>query len=392
MFEKILPHLDEGQQRLLAGAVAEMPGNGGITAIAKASGISRTTVQRGALDIRSGMAPSHRVRRDGGGRKPASVAQPGLLEALDALVEPESRGDPMCPLRWTTKSTRKLSEELARQGFQASHTVLRHLLPEMGYSVQAPAKTVEGASHPDRDDQFRYIAGQVAEFQTAGQPVISVDTKKKELVGNYDNGGREWQPTGRLVHVKDHDFPDPDIPKAVPYGIYDLTQDSGWVTVGTSADTAEFALATISRWWDKVGSQAYPHARQLLITADAGGSNSCRSRLRKTELAAFAARTGIEVTVCHFPPGTSKWNKIEHRLFSHISMNWRGRPLESHEVVVNLIGSTTTRTGLQVHAELDEKTDEKGIKISDDEMAIIDRTEHLFHGEWNYTIRPSKSD
>ncbi len=320
------------------------------------------------------------------------MAQPGLLEALDALVEPESRGDPMCPLRWTTKSTRKLSEELARQGFQASHTVLRHLLPEMGYSVQAPAKTVEGASHPDRDDQFRYIAGQVAEFQTAGQPVISVDTKKKELVGNYDNGGREWQPTGRLVHVKDHDFPDPDIPKAVPYGIYDLTQDSGWVTVGTSADTAEFALATISRWWDKVGSQAYPHARQLLITADAGGSNSCRSRLRKTELAAFAARTGIEVTVCHFPPGTSKWNKIEHRLFSHISMNWRGRPLESHEVVVNLIGSTTTRTGLQVHAELDEKTDEKGIKISDDEMAIIDRTEHLFHGEWNYTIRPSKSD
>jgi hypothetical protein len=394
LFGAVLPHLDEAQRRIFSGGVAEMLGHGGITAVADMSGLARTTVQRGALAVRTGVEVSDRVRMPGAGRKPAEVAQPGLVEALDALVEPESRGDPMCPLRWTTRSARNLAGELGRQGFSASHTLVLGLLPSMGYSVQAPVKAEEGANHPDRDAQFRYLAGLVAEFQAAGEPVISVDAKKKESVSNYANGGGEWNPVGEPVTVKDHDFPDPEVPKAVPYGVYDPTNNTGWVSVGKSADTSEFAVASIGRWWEKMGAAAYPDARKLLITADAGGSNSYRGRLWKKELDAFAARTGLEITVCHFPPGTSKWNKIEHRLFSHITMNWRGRPLESHEVIVSLIGATTTRTGLAVKAELDERTYEKGIKVSDADMKDIkSRVKgHAFHGEWNYTISPSLPD
>ncbi len=296
LFGVVLPHLDEGQWRLFSGGVAEMLGRGGITAVAGMSGLARTTVQRGALAVGKGVEVSDRVRVPGAGRKPADVAQPGLVEALDALAEPESRGDPMCPLRWTTKSARNLAGELCAQGFSASHTLVLGLLPRMGYSVQAPVKMEDGADHPDRD----------AQFQAAGQPVISVDAKKKETFGNYANGGGEWRPVGEPVVVKDHDFPDPEVPKAVPYGVYDPTNNTGWVSVGKSADTSEFAVASISRWWDKMGAAAYPGARKLLITADAGGSNSYRGRLWKKELDAFAARTGLEITVCHFPPGTSK--------------------------------------------------------------------------------------
>lgn len=391
-FEVIFPHLDERQRRLVAGGLAEMFGHGGITAMAKASGLARSTVQRGALDIRSGAEVSDRVRELGAGRKPAEVAQPGLAEAVDSLVEPESRGDPMCALRWTVKSTRKLSEELGRMGFQASHTTVRFVLSDMGYSLQGTAKTIEGAEHPDRDAQFRYIAGLVSVFQGAGDPVISVDTKKKELVGRYANAGQEWHPASQPVHVKDHDFPDPKVPKAVPYGVYDMTGNEGWVTVGTSADTAEFAVSTIERWWEKMGSAAYPGARRLLITADAGGSNGYRSRLWKKMIAEFARKTGIEITVCHFPPGTSKWNKIEHRMFSQITMNWRGRPLETHETVVSLIGSTTTRTGLKINAELSQQIFLKGIEVTDRELQALPLHRHDFHGDWNYTMAPARKE
>jgi hypothetical protein len=319
-------------------------------------------------------------------------ARPGYTEALDSLVEPESRGDPTCNLRWTTKSTRNLAEEMGRLGFSTSHTTVAGQLEGMGYSLQAPSKTEEGKNHPDRDAQFRYIAARVAEHQAEGQPVISIDTKKKELIGNYDNGGREYQPKGDPVRVKDHDFPDPNVPKAVPYGIYDQTRNEGWMTVGKSADTAEFAVSSIERWWEKMGSEAYPGASRLLITADAGGSNGYRTRLWKKKIAEFAEKTGLEITVCHFPPGTSKWNKIEHRMFSQVTLNWRGRPLESHEVVVNLIGSTTTTTGLRIQAELDEGTYIKGIKVSNKEIAKLPITRHDFHGEWNYTLRPGTDD
>jgi len=385
-FKAIFPHLDERQRRRLTGGFAEMLGHGGITATAKASGLARNTVQRGALDIRSGVEPSDLVREPGAGRKPAEVAQPGLTEALDSLVEPESRGDPMCALRWTTKSTRKLSGELNRMGFQTSHTTLRFLLSDMGYSLQGTAKTIEGTEHRDRDAQFRYIAGLVSAFQSGGEPVISVDAKKKEHVGKYANAGREWRPAGQPVHVKDHDFPDPDVPKAVPYGVYDMTGNEGWVTVGMSADTADFAVTTIERWWEKMGSEAYPNASRLLITADAGGSNGYRSRLWKKRIAEFAEKTGIEITVCHFPPGTSKWNKIEHRMFSQITMNWRGRPLETHEAVVNLIGSTTTSTGLKINAELSQQVFLKGIEVTDKEIQALPLQRHDFHGDWNYTM------
>jgi hypothetical protein len=321
-FEAISPHLDERQRRLLTGGFAEMLGHGGITAVAKVSGLARNTVQRGAQDIRAGVEVSDRTRAPGAGRKPAEVAQPGLAAAVDSLVEPESRGDPMCSLRWTTKSTRKLSEELDRLGFQASHTTVRGVLSDMGYSLQATAKTIEGAEHPDRDAQFRYIAALVSTFQDDGQPVISVDAKKKELVGRYANAGKEWHPSGQPVHVRDHDFPDPHMPKAVPYGVYDITGNEGWVTVGMSADTAEFAVSTIERWWEKMGSVAYPDARQVLITADAGGSNGYRNHLWKKKIAEFAQKTGLEITVVHFPPGTSKWNKIEVRHDAPSDTGW----------------------------------------------------------------------
>src|SRR5205809_289608 len=313
-----------------------------------------------------------------------------MVDALMALVEPDQRGDPESPLRWTTKSTRNLAAELTRQGHRVGPDTVAALLKQEGFSLQATSRTSEGARHPDRDGQFHYINDRVEEFTAAGQPVVSVDTKKKEVLGDYAVAGREWHRAGQPVRVRAHDFPDKDAPKAVPYGVYDLAADTGWVSVGCDGDTAAFAVATLRRWWNSVGSVAYPTSRRLLICGDAGGSNGYRLRLWKVELAGFAAETGLTVTVCHFPPGTSKWNKIEHRLFNHISMNWRGRPLTSHEVVVELIGATTTRTGLSVHAELDTGTYPRGIKVTDKVMtALKPRIKpDKFHGEWNYKVLP----
>jgi Rhodopirellula transposase DDE domain len=313
-------------------------------------------------------------------------APAGPAWALDRLVDPDTRGDPESPLRWTTKSTRHLAEALGAQGFQVSDDTVGRLLRQQGYRLQRTRKTLEGAQHPDRDAQFGYLNERAREHLAAGQPVVSVDTKKKELVGNYANGGVEWQPSGEPVEVDVHDFPDPTLGKAIPYGVYDLGANTGWVSVGRDHDTAAFAVATLRHWWERVGRVVYPDATRLLVTADAGGSNGYRLRMWKTELARFAADTGLAVTVCHFPPGTSKWNRIEHRLFSHISMNWRGRPLESHEAVVELIGATTTRTGLTVRAELDPGAYPKGIKVADKELAAVPIHRHEFHGEWNYTI------
>jgi len=351
--------------------------------------MSRSTVQKAVGEIDAGVEVSARVRPPGAGRPKAIDAQPGLLVALDDLVEPESRGDPMCPLRWTTKSTRTLAAELEARGFQISHVTVAGLLHQMGYSLQAPAKENEGAQHVDRDAQFRHLYAQVEEHLSSGQPVISVDAKKKEVVGNLKNGGREWQPAKTPVRVDVHDFPDPEVGKAVPYGVYDLAANEGFVVVGDDGDTAEFAVASIRRWWEQVGSVAYPDATRLLITADAGGSNGYRTRLWKVELARLAAAAGIEITVCHFPPGTSKWNKVEHRLFSAISMNWRGRPLTSHQVMVELIAATTTTTGLKVRAQLDQGYYPTGIKITDKQLAAVPLTRHEFHGDWNYTVLPA---
>lgn len=381
--------LDERQRRLVLGAMARMLGRGANTAVASAAGVSRNTVIAGARELAGGAAPSGRVRRRGAGRKKAVDLQPGLLAALDSLVEPESRGDPMSPLRWTLKSTRNLAGELGRLGFQAGASLVGELLGYMGYSLQAPAKAVEGAQHPDRDGQFRYINDQAGEHLAAGQPVISVDSKKKELVGGYDNGGREWQPTGEPERVNVHDFPDPEMPKAVPYGVYDTHADEGWVSVGNSGDTAAFAVATIRRWWETMGQGRYPDATRLMITADAGGSNGYRLRAWKAELARLATDTGLEITVCHLPPGTSKWNKIEHRLFSFITMNWRGRPLTSYRTIIELIAATTTRTGLQVQADHDQGYYPTGVKITDKELAALPVTAHDWHGKWNYTISPT---
>jgi len=317
---------------------------------------------------------------------------PGLEDALDDLVEPGSRGDPECALRWTTKSTRNLADELTERGFSITHSVVAKLLAAMGYSLQAASKSAEGSDHPDRDAQFRYLAGLVERFRAAGEPVISVDAKKKELIGNFAPAGRQWRPAGQPVETDTHDFPDPELGKAVPYGVYDVAANAGWVSVGGSSDTAEFAVSAIRRWWAEVGAVAYPDATTLLITADSGGSNSSRGRLWKKELAAFAKDAGLDVVVCHFPPGTSKWNKIEHCLFSHISMNWRGRVLESREVVVNLIAGTTTRTGLTVRAELDHGVYQKGIKVTDHEMKQLPIVEHEYHGDWNYTIKKSPEE
>jgi hypothetical protein len=387
----VLPHLDERQRRMLAGAEARALGRGGIALVARATGMSRSTVQKGAAEVDAGVPVSSRVRRLGAGRKQLIDHDPGLLGALDDLVEPTARGDPAAPLRWTAKSVRALAGELTRLGHRVSPSKVGQLLAGLGYSLQAPTKQNEGAQYPDRDAQFRYVNQAATAHLAAGQPVISVDTKKKEVVGNLANKGREWQPKGEPVRVDVHDFPDPKVGKAIPYGVYDVGANQGFVSVGADADTAAFAVATIGRWWDTVGSLAYPQASRLLITADAGGSNGYRSRLWKRELGALAARTGLAVTVCHFPPGTSKWNRIEHRLFSHISMNWRGRPLVSHEVVVQLIGTTTTRTGLKVRAELDPGSYATGIKVTDAELAAMPLTRHAFHGEWNYTITPSPS-
>jgi hypothetical protein len=311
---------------------------------------------------------------------------------LEALVDPATRGDPESPLLWTSKSTRELGDELGAQGHRASHVSVGRLLRSRGYSLQALAKNREGRQHPDRDAQFRYLSAQVNAYLAAGDPVISVDTKKKELVANYKNGGREWQPKGRPEEVDVHDFPDPTVGKAIPYGIYDVGANTGWVSVGKDHDTAAFAVATLGSWWRRVGQPSYPDADRLLICADSGGSNGSRLRLWKVELARLAVETGLGITVCHLPPGTSKWNKVEHRLFAHISMNWRGRPLESHEAVVQLIGATTTRAGLTVHAQLDEGTYPKGVKITDKQMAALPLHKHDFHPDWNYTLAPAAPD
>jgi hypothetical protein len=339
-------------------------------------------------DLESGRAPLGRVRRAGGGRKRVADLDPGLRPALLALVEPDVRGDPMSPLRWTTKSTRRLADELTRQGHRISADTVADLLREEGFSLQANVKTLEGRQHPDRDAQFHYLNEQVREHRDAGQPVISVDAKKKELVGEFRNSGREWQPSGEPVKVGVHDFADPGLGKVVPYGIYDLAANAGWVSVGCDHDTAAFAVASIRRWWHGRGKDTHPRATRLVITADSGGSNGYRTRAWKIELAALAAETGLAITVCHLPPGTSKWNKIEHRLFSHITMNWRGRPLTSHEVVVRTIAATTSRSGLTVHAELDTGTYPTGVRIGDADMAALPMTRHTFHGDWNYTLHP----
>ena len=382
------PHLDERQRRLVLGAEARELGRGGVKLVAAAAGVSPDTVAKGLQELESGAAPTGRVRRPGGGRKPLTTTDPGLMGALEQLVDPVTRGDPMSALRWTSKSTRTLAEELTAQGHRVSASTVGQLLHQAGYSLQANVKVREGSAHEDRDAQFRYLNEQVADHQQGGAPVVSVDTKKKELVGDYKNNGQEWMPQGQPERVQVHDFPDPKVGKAIPYGIYDVAANTGWVSVGQDHDTSAFAVATLRRWWTSVGQIAYPTTNRLLICADGGGSNGYRVRAWKTELAALATETGLTITVCHLPPGTSKWNKIEHRLFSHISMNSRGRPLISHQVVVDLISATTTRTGLQVRAELDPGVYQTQVKIDDAHMAAIALDRHDFHGEWNYTLRP----
>ena len=394
-YEALLPHLDERVRRLVLGADARSLGHGGIAVVARAAGVSYATVMAGAGELDSGVdpAPAGQVRRPGAGRKPIEVVQPGLVGALLDLVEPTRRGDPMCALVWTTKSVRKLTGELKDKGFSVSHEKVAQLLREQGFSLQANAKTREGGGHPDRDAQFAYINDQVIGHQEADQPVISVDAKKKELVGDFKNPGAEWRPKGDPQQVSVYDFPDKATGKVTPYGVYDVAANTGWVSVGTDHDTAVFAVNTIRTWWDTVGKHIYPDAHRLLITADGGGSNGSRTRTWKTELAQLAADTGLTITVCHLPPGTSKWNKIEHRLFSHISMNWRGRPLTSHDVIVNTIAATTTCTGLTVQAVLDTSEYPTGITISDKTMKALKadgiHTPHQWHGEWNYTIHPT---
>ena len=387
--ETILPHLDERRRRLLVGATAVMLGRGGRTKVAELSGVSRPTVAKGANEIETGAEVFGRQRSPGGGAKPAVETQPGLFEALDALVDPQTRGSPVSSLRWTSKSTYQLADELVRQGYRVSAELVRRLLHQMGYSLQAPAKQKEGTTHPDRNAQFAYLNSRVTPHRSPGEPVISVDTKKKELVGDFHNGGREWQPSGQPEPVRVHDFIDPGLGKAIPYGIYDLSNDEGWVSVGDTADTAEFAANTIRRWWHQMGQHRFGDATRLLITADAGGSNGYRIRAWKTHLAALATETGLTITVCHYPPGTSKWNKIEHRMFSFITLNWRGRPLTSIRTIVELIAATTTKTGLTIQADHDPTEYPKGVKVSDAELAAIPLTRHDWHGDWNYTIRPT---
>ena len=388
-YELIAPLLDERQRRRWLGIEARAVGRGGVSAVARATGASRTTVTAAVAELAGGGEDSAagRVRRAGAGRPPVSERDPGVAAALERLVDPATRGDPESPLRWTSKSTRTLADELHAQGHSVAPRTVAKLLHESGYSLQATRKTREGRDHPDRDAQFRYLTGQINAHLGSGDPVVSVDTKKKELVGRYKNAGREWQPTGEPEQVEVYDFIG-EAGKAIPYGVYDVAANAAWVSVGRDHDTAAFAVATLRRWWQAMGRPLYPHARRLLICADGGGSNGYRVRLWKVELAAFAAETGLEITVCHLPPGTSKWNRIEHRLFSHISMNWRGRPLESHETVVQLIAATTTRTGLAVQAQLDDRAYPKGTKISDEHMASLPLTRHDFHGEWNYTLQP----
>ena len=378
--------MDERTRRLFAAAESEAIGRGGISAVSAAIGMSRRVVREGKRDLRARVTPpTGRLRQPGGGRKKMVVEDPSLLVDLERLVEPLTRGDPESPLRWTCKSVRKLAEELQREGHQTSYRLVARLLHGLGYSLQANRKTREGSSHPDRNAQFEHLNGKIQSFQRRGQPVISVDTKKKELIGDFKNNGREWRRKGDPEEVGVHDF---GTDRLSPYGVYDQTRNEGWVSVGVDHDTATFAVESIRRWWRWMGRKAYPEARQLLITADAGGSNGARLRLWKVEVQKFADETGLHITVCHFPPGTSKWNKIEHRLFSFISQNWRGQPLRSHEVVVNLIANTKTEQGLKVRAKLDTNKYPSGVKITNQELAAVSLLPDKFHGEWNYTIRP----
>jgi len=389
--ETLLPALNERQQRLFLAVEARSLGRGGVSTVARIAEVSRETVYRGLREIERPGAiqdADEAVRQEGGGRKPATEKQPGLGEAILAIVEPEAKGDPMSPLLWTCKSTRQISEALRVQGFTASHQLVGRLLNDLGYSLQANVKTHEGSSPEIRDVQFRYINSMVLDFQASGQPAISVDTKKKELIGNFKNGGREFKPKGQPTETNCHDFPSQAEGRAIPYGVYDVTNNQGWVSVGTSHDTAEFAVATIESWWNSVGIQLYPGATKLLIAADSGGSNGARVRLWKLELAKFAQRSGLEITVCHLPAGTSKWNKIEHRLFSFISINWRGRPLTSYQVVLSLIAATATKTGLSVKSVLDEKNYQKGIEVPDDIFNILPITYKTEGSKLNYTLKP----
>jgi transposase len=391
-FSTVMPHLNEVQRRVVAGSVARALGHGGKTAVAAASGLSRNTVIKAQAEVEAGIEPSERLRAAGAGDKPAIDKQPGLLEALDELVHPGTRGTPMSLLRWTLKSTYQLADDLTARGYRVSAELVRRLLHQLGYSLQAPAKQNEGSAHPDRDGQFAYLNDLAREHVAAGEPVISVDTKKKELIGSYANGGREWQPAGEPERVNVHDFADRSLgefAKAIPYGIYDTVNDEGWVSVGDSADTAEFAAESIRRWWMEMGRTRFPDATRLMITADAGGSNGYRVRAWKWHLARLAAETGLEITVCHYPPGTSKWNKIEHRLFSFISMNWRGRPLTDIATIVQLIAATSHTGGLSVRCAYDPNWYPTGERISDTDHNSIPLTRHDWHGDWNYTIAQS---
>ena len=382
------PYLDERQRRLLLGVEAQQWGRGGITAIAEATGVHPDTIARGVRELEGLPEPSARVRAPGGGRKRLAETDAGLVAELRALVDPETRGDPMSPLVWTTKSTRNLAGALTEAGHPVSDRTVARMLRAMGFSLQGNAKVIEGRQHEDRDAQFGYLNQCVSEHVEAGQPVISVDTKKKELVGEFKNGGREYQPQGAPVPTNVHDFMDKELGKAIPYGIYDVSANAGWVTVGTDHDTSAFAVQTLRSWWDTIGRHRYPHANQLLICADGGGSNGYRIRAWKIELAKLAADTGLQVTVCHLPPGTSKWNKIEHRLFSQITMNWRGRPLTTHHTIIDLISTTTTTTGLTVHCVLDTDQYPTGIKYTKKDVDALPITRHDFHGEWNYCVHP----
>ncbi len=391
-FKALTAVLDERTRRLLAAAESQAIGRGGISSVARATGISRPVIRQGIAELKDPtLLVSGRVRRQGGGRKKAVEKDAAIRSDLEALLESTTRGDPEAPLRWTCKSVRQLTAELKRLKHEVSHQVVADLLHELGYSLQANRKTKEGTDHPDRNAQFEHLNGKVKWSLGRNQPVISVDTKKKELVGDYKNNGKELRRKGDPELVKVHDFVDPDLGRATPYGVYDVGRNSGWVSVGVDHDTAEFAVETIRRWWRSMGQPAYPKAARLLITADAGGSNGSRLRLWKVALQQLADETDLRIFVCHFPPGTSKWNKIEHRLFSYISQNWRGKPLRSFETIVNLIASTTTATGLKVHAELNSQTYPAGIKVSDQQLDQVRIRRDKFHGDWNYEIQPRHS-
>jgi hypothetical protein len=392
-YRELAPVLNEQSLRRFVGLEAQALGRGGVSLMARISGLARSTIYHGLSDIRDNVsAPAGRIRKEGGGRKKKASEDPTLVADLKRLVEPTTRGDPMQPLLWTTRSLRNLANELANKGHRVCPTVVSDLLRGMGYSLQANSKTREGGQHIDRDRQFHYINTKATAFLAANEPVISVDTKKKELVGNFKNNGREWRPNGTPEPVNVHDFIDPKLSRAVPYGIYDITNNAGWVSVGTDHDTAAFAVNAIRRWWRTMGKKRYPQAKRLMITADGGGSNGYRVRLWKVELQKLADELKLPITVCHLPPGTSKWNKIEHRLFSFITINWRGKPLRSYRTIVQLISATTTDTGLKVRAELDENKYPKGVKVSDFQMAAVNLTRHSFHGDWNYAVSPKQNN